>query len=147
MPTCPTCTSEATRLYRPSAPQDRRQIASPDDAAEFLVPDLGGLDREHGVLVSLDTKHRLLATTTVSIGSVDHTFFAPREVFLDALHHGASAILLAHNHPSGDPEPSADDAAVTRRIATAGTTLGIELLDHIVIGHESWVSLARSGCM
>lgn len=145
--TCPRCAAEATRMYRPGAPDDRRQLTTPEDAASLLVPMLDGLDREHCVTLNLDTKHRLIATTTVSIGTGDHTFIAPREVFRDALLHGATTIVLAHNHPSGDDTPSADDRAVTRRIAQAGSILGIDVLDHLVIGHDRWTSLARAGVL
>jgi DNA repair protein RadC len=144
---CPGCASEHTRVYRPGAPEDRPQVTSPEEAAELLVPLLQGLDREHAVTLNLDVKHRLIATTTVSIGSVDHTFMAPREVFRDALRHGARTIVIAHNHPSGDAEPSRDDERITRRLGEAGEVLGIEVLDHLVIGHERWISLARRGVL
>ena len=134
-------------MYRPGAPEGRPQITSPEAAAELLVPLLQDLDREHAVTLNLDVKHRLVATTTVSIGSVDHTFIAPREVFRDALLHGAGAIVIAHNHPSGDAEPSRDDERITRRLGQAGEILGVEVLDHIVVGHQRWVSLARRGAL
>jgi DNA repair protein RadC len=108
---------------------------------------LQGLDREHCLLTSVDIKHRVLAVTTVSIGSDGHTFMAPREIFRDALAHGASAVILAHNHPSGDPEPSRDDELVTRRLHKAGELLGIDVLDHLVIGANRWISLARRGAL
>ncbi len=72
---------------------------------------------------------------------------SPREVFRDALHHGASAIVLGHNHPSGDAAPSEADEAITRRLAAAGDLVGIEVLDHLVIGHDRWQSLARAGVL
>jgi DNA repair protein RadC len=144
---CPGCAGEHARFYRPGAPEDRPQITSPEAAADLLVPLLQGLDREHAVTLNLDVKHRLIATTTVSIGSVDHTFMSPREVFRDALRHGAGAIVIAHNHPSGDAEPSRDDARITRRLGQAGEILDIDVLDHLVIGHERWVSLARRGVL
>ena len=103
--------------------------------------------REHCLLVALDTKHRVVDIATVSVGTADHTFMSPREIFRDALLAGASAIVVAHNHPSGDPTPSADDRQVTRRLAQAGATTGIELLDHLVIGDPDWVSLARLGVL
>ncbi|MBS3939661.1 MAG: DNA repair protein RadC [Actinobacteria bacterium] len=144
---CPHCAGEGARIYRPGAPEERREITSPEDAADILKPMLDGLDREHCVTLNLDTKHRLIAATTVSIGSVDHTFMSPREVFRDALLHGAAALVLAHNHPSGDPEPSRDDGAVTRRLGRAGNLIGIEVLDHLVVGSDRWVSLARLGAL
>jgi DNA repair protein RadC len=120
----------------PVAPEDRPQITSPDTAADLLAPLLQHLDPEQAVTLNLDAKHRLIATTTVSIGSVDHTFMSPREVFRDALLQGAGAIVIAHNHPSGDAEPSRDDERITRRLGQAGEIVGIEVLDHIVIGHQ-----------
>lgn len=125
---------------------DRQQVTCPEDAAEVALPILAGLDREGCVLVSLDTKHRVLGVDLVSIGSADHTFMAPREVYRTALLRGASALFLAHSHPSGDPTPSSDDRAVTRRLASAAATLGMDLLDHLIIGdHGVWVSLAQQG--
>jgi DNA repair protein RadC len=144
---CPHCAGEQSRIYRPGAPHERLEVTSPEAAAEILLPLLQDLDREHCITLNLDTKHRLLATTTVSIGSVDHTFMSPREVFRDALLRGASAIVIAHNHPSGDAEPSRDDELITRRISRAGDIVGIEVLDHVVIGQQRWVSLARRGAL
>ena len=144
---CPHCSGEGARVYRPGAPEGRPEITSPEAAAEVLMPLLDGLDREHCLTLNLDTKHRLVATTTVSVGSVDHTFMSPREVFRDALLHGASALVIAHNHPSGDAEPSSDDERITRRLVRAGELVGVVILDHIVVGHERWVSLARRGAL
>lgn len=124
---------------------ERPAVTSPEAAAELVIPPLDGLDRERCLALLLDTKHRLLATETVSIGSVDHTFMAPREVFRDVLLANASAVVLAHNHPSGDPEPSRDDEAITRRLVSAGELLGVAVLDHLVTGGTRWVSLARRG--
>jgi DNA repair protein RadC len=144
---CPHCAGEQARFYRPGAPEDRPEITSPEAAADILVPMLQWLDREHCITLNLDAKHRLIATTTVSIGSVDHTFMSPREIFRDALLHGVSALVVAHNHPSGDPEPSRDDELVTRRVGQAGDLLGVEVLDHVVVGHRRWVSLSRRGAL
>ena len=146
-PDCPTCVPDPARTFRPGSPAKRPQITTPEDAAALVTPLLLGLDREHCLLVNLDVKHRLLGLTTVSVGTVDHTFMAPREVYRDALLTGASAIFLAHNHPSGDATPSADDRQLTRRLAQAGSTLGVELLDHLVVGDPEWVSLARLGVL
>lgn len=143
--TCPTCAPFP--VFRPGPPAERSQVSCPEDALAIVAPLLTGRDREHCLAVNLDVKHRLLGVVTVSIGSVDHTFMAPREVFRQALLAGASAIFLAHNHPSGDPTPSADDRQVTRRLASAGATLGVDLLDHLVVGDPEWTSLARLGIL
>jgi DNA repair protein RadC len=120
-------------------------VGSPAAAVAVVRPLLTGHDRERGVLVALDTRHRVIGTTIVSIGTAAHTFLAPREVYRDALLLGASAIVVAHNHPSGDASPSDDDRHITRRLARAGETLGVALLDHVIVGDPAWTSLARAG--
>ncbi|MTV27293.1 hypothetical protein FTX61_18010 [Nitriliruptoraceae bacterium ZYF776] len=137
---CPSCVGR----FRPAG-EDRPAVTSPEAAAEVLLPHLAGADRERCVAALLDTKHRLLEVATVSVGSLDHTFMAPREVYRDALLANAAALVLAHNHPSGDPEPSRDDELLTRRLARAGELVGVDLLDHLVVGGPRWVSLARRG--
>jgi DNA repair protein RadC len=132
--------------YRPG-PLDRPEVTAPEAAADLLVPHLVGADRERCVAALLDTKHRLLEVVVVSIGSLANTFMAPREVFRDALVANAAALVLAHNHPSGDPEPSRDDELLTRRLGRAGELVGVELLDHLVVGGDRWVSLARRGAL
>ena len=144
--TCARCRS-TPGWFGPSPAAQRTAVTSPESAATVLVPLLEGADRERCVAALLDTKHRLLATTLVSVGSVDHTFMAPREVFRDALVANATAVVLAHNHPSGDPDPSADDHAVTRRLVGAGRLVGVDVLDHLVVAAPRWVSLARRGAL
>jgi len=131
--------------WRPTGGAERPSLTSPEAAAAVLAPEFAGADRERCVAALLDTKHRLLAVVTVSIGSLDHTFMAPREVFRDALLANAAAMVLAHNHPSGDPEPSRDDELLTRRLVRAGELIGVEVLDHLVVAAQGWVSLARRG--
>lgn len=136
------------RLFDPGAPFGAPQVTSPEELADLVIPQLTGLDREHCLLVTLDNKHRALGMSTVSIGSVAHTFMAPREIYRDALLAGAAAVAVAHNHPSGDPAPSGDDRAVTARLARAGELLGIDLLDHLIVGGPGiWSSLARLGVL
>lgn len=142
---CPTCVATPDRRFLPGPPAARSQITCPEDALALVQPTLRGADREHCLLVGLDVRHRLLEVTTVSIGSAEHTFMGPREIYRDALLMGASAVFLAHNHPSGDASPSADDRRVTRRLAQAGAAVGVELLDHLVVGDPDWVSMARTG--
>lgn len=141
-PSCTRCVSGRTTLadidHRPA-------VTSPEGAADVLGPVLRDRDRERCVVALLDTKHRLLGLTTVSVGSIDHTFMAPREVFRDALLGNAAALVLGHNHPSGDPAPSRDDEAVTGRLARAGEVVGVEVLDHLIVAGDRWVSLARRG--
>ena len=144
---CPSCAAESLRIFRPGMPMDRPQVTSPDEAAALVVPMFSGLDREHCLMVSLDAKFRLVAISTVSIGSGDHTFMGAREIFRDALLLGASALFLAHNHPSADPAPSPEDRYLTRQLSRAGTLLGITVIDHLVVGDPDWVSLAREGLL
>ena len=143
---CPTCVP-AAHVFRPGPPADRSQVTSPEDAHALVADHLRDRDREHCLLVALDVRHRLLGVRTVSIGTIEHTFMSPREIYRDALLQGASAIFLAHNHPSGDADPSPEDRAVTRRLARAGATLGVELLDHLVLGDPAWTSMARAGLL
>lgn len=124
---------------------ERTEVTSPEAAAALLMPLLAGRDRERTVLLHLDTKHRLLRTEELAVGSVDHTFMTPREVYRAALLVGATALVIAHNHPSGDPEPSGDDRRVTRRLKSAGEIVGIDLLDHVVVGGARWLSMSRRG--
>ncbi len=141
------CPGACGRRFHPDAAATRPEVVSPEAAATLLVPLLSGADRERCVAGLLDTKHRLLELVTVSVGSLDHTFMSPREVFRDALLANAAALVLGHNHPSGDPEPSRDDELVTRRLVRAGELVGVEVLDHLVVGGDRWVSLARRGAV
>ena len=125
---------------------DRVQIAGPEDAAALLTPRLAHLEREQSIVLLLDRRHRLLRETTVGVGGVAHAPLEPREVLAAALREpGAAAFIVAHNHPSGDPEPSPEDRAVTRRIADAAAVVGVEYLDHVIVGSRGWVSLRREG--
>lgn len=93
----------------------------------------------------LDTKNGVLRSRTVSVGDLSSSIVHPREVFAEAIRHSAASLIVAHNHPSGDPAPSPEDIAVTKRLAEAGELLGIEVLDHIVLGDNRWVSLKEKG--
>jgi DNA repair protein RadC len=143
-PACPACVLERRRQFDPGD-GDRPAVTSPEAAADLLVPMLAGRDREHCAALVLDTKHRVIDAVPVSAGSVDHTFMAPREIFRDALLVNGSAVVLGHNHPSGDPEPSRDDEQVTGRLVRAGELVGVEVLDHLIVAGSRWVSLARRG--
>ena len=145
---CLSCAREGLRALWPGPRQERPSCTRPEDLVGVVMPLLAGRDREHGLLLALDTKYRLIDVEQVSVGTANHTFLAPREVYRDALLHGATAIALAHNHPSGDPSPSAEDVGITERLARAGSTLGVELIDHLVVGSDgAWTSLAREGLL
>ncbi len=99
------------------------------------------LEREHFQALYLDSRRRLIRSETISVGTLDASLVHPREVFRPAIRHSAAAVLVAHNHPSGDPEPSAEDMALTSRLDRAGRLLGLPLIDHLVLGKGEWVSL------
>ncbi len=134
------------RIVRRPAEQ-KTQILSAEDAALYVMDRMRHLKKEHFMTLHLDTKHRVIAEDVVSIGCLDASIVHPREIFKMALKRSASAILCLHNHPSGDPSPSPEDIAVTRRLCEAGQLLGIDVLDHIVIGDGEFVSLHARGCM
>jgi DNA repair protein RadC len=109
-------------------------ISTPEDVAALCSAQLRGLDREHFWALALNTKNRLLRMIEVSIGSLNASIVHPRELFKDAVRLSAASIVVVHNHPSGDPTPSGADIQLTRRLVKAGDVLGIEVVDHVVIG-------------
>jgi len=121
--------------------EDRPQILTALDAAKIVVPQVGSQPVEHFGVVLLDTKHRLLRTTVVTIGTLDASIVHPREIFRAATAGGAAAIVLFHNHPSGDPTPSDDDVALTKRLVKAGDLMGITVLDHVIVAENRFYSL------
>lgn len=123
----------------------RQAVDRAVDVAPALVSLLQHEAVEVFVMFCLSTKHRVLGYYEVSRGTLDATLVHPRDVFKVALLANAAAILVAHNHPSGDPSPTADDLAVTRRLVSAGEVLGIQVVDHIVVGDSRWVSLNDLG--
>ncbi len=116
-------------------------IRSAADAAALFRRYIGDPDREHFFALALSTRHIPLGLHTVSIGGLASAPIHPREVFAFAIERRAAAVIVGHNHPSGDPEPSRDDIAITEQLKAAGRLLGIELLDHIITGATSFVSL------
>ena len=125
----------------------KQGIASPKDAVGIFRAYLDGLDREVFCVALLDTKNRVIGINTVSMGTLNSTIIHPREVFKPACIIGASTIMLCHNHPSGDPEPSKDDKKITARLAEAGKILDITVLDHIVIGDNTYYSFREYGLL
>ena len=120
-------------------------MSRPCVVASVLMPILRDEAVEVFGVLCLTTKQRIICWHEVSRGSLDSTLAHPREIFKAAILANAAAVIVAHNHPSGDPTPSADDVELTRRLAAAGTLMGIEVLDHIVIGDESFVSFRQTG--
>ena len=127
------------------APGARIQLRSPRDAAAYLLPSFGSRPVEQFGLVLLDTKHRVLRTTVLTIGSLNTTVVQPREVFREATLGGAAAVVVFHNHPSGDPSPSPDDVELTRRLTAAGVVMGIDVVDHIILGDVRYWSFKEMG--
>lgn len=127
--------------------EERPAIRCPQDVANLLMPELRDAKKETLKSLLLDTKNRVQKVMTVSVGILDSSLVHPREVFKDAIVASAAALIVAHNHPSGDPTPSAEDKRITQRLAEAGQLIGIELLDHIVIGDNRWVSLKERGLL
>jgi DNA repair protein RadC len=126
-------------------PAERPQITSPRDAAHFLMPEYSARPVEQFGLLMLDTRHRVLRTSVLTVGTLDCAAVQPREVFRQALLASASAVVMFHNHPSGDPQPSGDDVALTRRMVAAGELMGIRVIDHVVLGDGRYCSLKDSG--
>jgi DNA repair protein RadC len=128
-----------------ASPDDRPQVTSPADAANLLMAEMATLEQEHLRTLLLDTKHRVLASPTVYVGNVNTSVIRVAELFREAIRLNCVALIVAHNHPSGDPTPSPDDVKVTEQIVQAGKLLDIEVLDHLVIGHQRYVSLKERG--
>ena len=127
------------------SPEERPSINSPADAAALVQYEMSALEQEHLRVILLDRRNRVLETVEVYKGSVNSSQVRVGELFKEAVRTNASAIIVVHNHPSGDPTPSPDDVAVTRAIVQAGKLLDVDVLDHMVIGQGKWVSLKERG--
>ena len=137
---------EIAALYGISrAREKRRQVRSPADAAGLLTPEMGALDQEQLRVIVLNTKNDVVAIEMVYQGSVNKAQIRVGELFRPAVQTNATAVILAHNHPSGDPSPSTADIDFTRDAIEAGALLDIAVLDHVVIGQGRWVSMKRLG--
>jgi len=134
------------RLAR-SVRSETATIRSPQDIAALLTEEMRYLPKEHFVCLFLNTKNQVLAQETLSIGSLNASIVHPREVFRAAIARGAASIACAHNHPSGDPTPSPQDLEITKRLVAAGEIVGIDVLDHLIIGEKGYVSLKEQGLM
>ncbi|MFD0713966.1 DNA repair protein RadC [Paenibacillus sp. GCM10027626] len=122
-------------------------IHRPADAAQLLMEEMRYLKREHFVCLFLNTKNHIITQETLSVGTLNASLVHPREVFRAAIRCSCASIICAHNHPSGDPTPSPEDIALTRRLQEAGELVGISLLDHLVIGDNRFISLKEQGLM
>ncbi|HEY5132754.1 MAG TPA: DNA repair protein RadC [Candidatus Krumholzibacteriaceae bacterium] len=122
-----------------------RKVRAPEDVAALMTVEMRGLDREHFKAILLDTKNGIRKIVTVAVGSLNAALVHPRELFKAAVAASAAGIILVHNHPTGSPEPSAEDTDLTLRFVKCGELLGIELVDHIVIGGDRFVSMRERG--
>ena len=126
------------RRYRGKKP---REIRGPDDVVALVGAKLRKEHREHFLVLLLNARHEVLGKETVSIGSLNASIVHPREVFKPAITASAASVILVHNHPSGDPEPSEEDLTITKRLVEAGELLGIQVLDHVIVASRGVVSL------
>ncbi|WP_269919843.1 RadC family protein [Caldifermentibacillus hisashii] len=147
-------TSEALRLHsalvlakklKNIKPEERKVIRSRDDAANLLMDEMRFLSQEHFVALFLNTKKQVIKKKTIFVGSLNEAIVHPREIFNEAIKHNSASIIVAHNHPSGDPTPSRPDIDVTRRLIECGNIIGIEVLDHIIIGDLKYTSMKEKG--
>ena len=136
---------ELGRRLQLAAPNERPQIRGPEDVANLLMLDMGLLEQEHLRTVLLDTKNNVLRVVNVYTGSLNTAVVRVGEVFREAIRANCAAIIVVHNHPSGDPTPSPEDVQVTETLVAAGKLLDIEVLDHVVIGRNRYVSLKERG--
>ena len=139
--------AELTRRISKRTAKESLVMDSPETVARYFMEDLRHRDKECFMMLSLDSKGALISESLISIGTVNASLASPREVFVEAVNNRAVSILLVHNHPSGNPKPSKNDLVVTRQMKDAGELLGIKLIDHIIIGDNSYVSLSEEKMM
>ena len=120
-------------------------VKTPEDVAGLVRGRLKGKKKEYFLVLLLDTRGQLIKIAEISVGSLDTSIVHPREVFKEAISASAASAIFAHNHPSGDPEPSEDDIKLTEKLAQAGEIIGIDVLDHIIIGDKRYLSLKGQG--
>ena len=137
------CLCELSKRMSQLSAREDLDFSRPDTIAAYYMEDMRYYRQEHLKLLMLNTRSRLIGESEISRGTVNMSVISPRELFIEALQKNAVYIILLHNHPSGDPMPSREDILVTQRIREGGSLLGIELLDHIIIGDNCYVSLAE----
>ncbi|MDO5422819.1 MAG: DNA repair protein RadC [Eubacteriales bacterium] len=135
------CILELSRRIAKATHADGLRFEHPSTIADYYMEDFRHSGQEQIVLMMLNTRCKLLGEKVISKGTVSGSLISPREIFLEALHYQAVTIVLVHNHPSGDPTPSQDDIWLTRRVAQAGELIGIHLMDHVILGDHTYVSM------
>ncbi|MFQ6122018.1 MAG: DNA repair protein RadC [Dehalococcoidales bacterium] len=135
------------RMEGYSESEERTLVKTPEDVASLVQSRLKGKKKEYFLALLLDTRNQLIRMAEISIGSLDSSIVHPREVFKEAVSASAASVIFVHNHPSGDTEASEDDIKLTKRLAEAGEIMGIDVLDHIIIGGKRYLSLKREGLL
>ena len=135
---------EIGRRISSAKPIEKIHLSCPQDVADFLMPRLRYAAKEQFVVILLNNKNKVIGTEVVSEGSLSSSIVHPREVFAPAILHHAAAIMVAHNHPSGDPKPSIEDEKVTRQLLRSGKVLGIPMIDHVIIGDGNYYSFLEN---
>ena len=135
---------EIGRRIASAKPIEKIHLSCPQDVADFLMPRLRYAAKEQFVVILLNNKNKVIGTEVVSEGSLSSSIVHPREVFAPAILHHAAAIMVAHNHPSGDPKPSTEDEEVTRLLLRSGKVLGIPMIDHVIIGDGNYYSFLEN---
>ena len=141
------CIAELAKRISASKAKERLNFTAPSTIAEYYMESTRHLTKEQLILVLLDSKNRLIKDVVLSIGTINASLISPREVFLEAFRYEAVNIILVHNHPSGDATPSKQDIQVTKKIVQAGKLLGIQLVDHIILGEHQYTSLFQTGIL
>ena len=139
------CVAELTKRMAKEKHQESIKLVTPQSVADYYMQDMRHLSTEQVLLLMLDSKNKILKDMIISTGTVNTSIMPTREVYINALKYNAVNIILLHNHPSGDPTPSAEDIRVTKRLKEAGNLIGITLMDHIIIGDNKYISLKEQG--
>ena len=136
-----------SRLIKPAAVKGRHRVTSPDDLGELYIEKFRNSGREYFTVLVLNTRNEIIRELNISIGSLSETVVHPREVFSEVMKEPAAAVILMHNHPSGDSSPSKNDKETTKRLVEAGKILGIRILDHVIIGDGNMFSFKENGLL
>lgn len=133
--------AELAKRFKSYKSGDEFKVTSPESVAQYVMMDMMSLKQEILRVIMLNTKNMIISMKDISIGSVNSSIVHPREVFCEAIKKHSTSVIVCHNHPSGDPSPSVEDINITKRLVECGKILGVELLDHIIIGNRKYVSL------
>lgn len=139
--------SELSKRFKTFKSGSDVKITQPQNAADYVMEDMRYLKKEYLKLIMLNTKNIVISIKDISVGSLNSSIVHPREVFIEAIKNSSASIIICHNHPSGDPTPSNEDINITSRLKECGKLLGIEVLDHIIIGDGTYISLKEKGVL